>query len=135
ELAITSWRAVMWHRSRSVSPRGEGSAFREKLRARMVSALLQSGGAWLPELLDDLSPQAALGEGDGLRILLDASGPLLGSLMPSFPITLALGPEGGLEEPELRIAFESGWQPASLGATTLRFETAGAVAVGVLRAR
>ena len=48
ELGLTSWRAVMWRRSRGVSPRGEGTAFHAKVRARMIAALTQSGGAWLP---------------------------------------------------------------------------------------
>ena len=44
ELGATSWRPVMWRRSRSVSPKGEGTSFAQKVRARMVSALTQSGG-------------------------------------------------------------------------------------------
>src|SRR5687768_9311088 len=37
ELGITSWRPVLWRRSKSVSPRGEGSTFQAKVRARMTS--------------------------------------------------------------------------------------------------
>ena len=48
ELGATSWRPVMWRRSRSVSPKGEGPSFANKVRSRMISALAQSGGAWLP---------------------------------------------------------------------------------------
>ena len=44
ELGATSWRPVLWRRSRSVKPRGEGMTFQGRLRARMVSALEQSGG-------------------------------------------------------------------------------------------
>ncbi|HET7631219.1 MAG TPA: RsmE family RNA methyltransferase, partial [Gemmatimonadaceae bacterium] len=50
ELGVTRWQPVQFARSRSVSPRGEGPAFAGKLRARIVSALEQSGGAWLPEI-------------------------------------------------------------------------------------
>nr|MBA3891458.1 RsmE family RNA methyltransferase [Gemmatimonadaceae bacterium] len=50
ELGVTAWRPVMCARSRSVSPRGEGEAFGAKVRARMIGALEQSGGAWLPEV-------------------------------------------------------------------------------------
>ena len=55
ELGIASWRPVAWRRSRSVTPRGEGAAFMAKVRARMQSALEQSGGAWLPSAFPDAS--------------------------------------------------------------------------------
>ena len=38
ELAATSWRPVMWKRSKSVSPRGEGPTFQQKAQARMAIA-------------------------------------------------------------------------------------------------
>ena len=53
ELGVTTWQGVRFRRSASVSPRGEGAAFGEKVRARMMSALEQSGGAWLPAILPD----------------------------------------------------------------------------------
>ena len=59
ELGLSAWRPVVYHRSRSVSPRGEGEAFREKLRLRMVAALEQSGGAWLPDISPECFPADA----------------------------------------------------------------------------
>ena len=50
ELGLTSWRPVVWRRSKSVSPRGEGPTFQGKVRGRMTSALIQSGGGWLPDI-------------------------------------------------------------------------------------
>lgn len=135
ELGLTSWRSVVWHRSRSVTPRGEGASFQAKLHARMVAALLQSGAAWLPELLHDLPAGQALATVSGTRLLLDAGGAPLGRNTPDFPLTIAVGAEGGLEDSERTAALAAGWQPVSLAPTTLRFETAGAVAIGVLRAR
>lgn len=132
ELAVTSWTSVVWHRSRSVTPRGEGAVFREKLRARMTGALLQSGGAWLPQLRDDLSLPAALESATGERILLDRAGPRLVERIPDPPVTLAMGPEGGWEEEEYRAAQASGWRSASLGSTVLRFETAAVVGLGMI---
>jgi hypothetical protein len=58
ELGVATWQAVRFRRSASVSPRGEGAAFHEKVRARMVSALEQSGGAWLPELMADTTVES-----------------------------------------------------------------------------
>ena len=52
ELGATSWRPIEWRRSASVSPRGSGPAFQARLEGRMISALTQSGGAWLPEVCD-----------------------------------------------------------------------------------
>jgi 16S rRNA (uracil1498-N3)-methyltransferase len=50
------------------------------------------------------------------------------------PVVIALGPEGGIEPDELEQVTAAGFRLASLGPTTLRFETAGVVALGVARA-
>src|SRR6266511_3784012 len=50
ELGAASWRPVMWRRSKSVEGRGEGPTFVGRIRSRMISALTQSGGGWLPEI-------------------------------------------------------------------------------------
>lgn len=135
ELGVTSWRPVLWHRSRSVSPRGEGMTFQGKVRARMIAALKQSGGAWLP----DLHPAAKLADAlaavpESTRIVLDASGEPMTALPVHAPVTIALGPEGGIEPEELEQVRDAGFRVASLGPTTLRFETAGVVALGIARA-
>jgi 16S rRNA (uracil1498-N3)-methyltransferase len=49
-------------------------------------------------------------------------------------LALALGPEGGWTESELRAFCESGWVAASLGTTILRTETAAIAALAVVRA-
>jgi 16S rRNA (uracil1498-N3)-methyltransferase len=135
ELGLTSWRAVRWDRSRGVSPRGEGHAFQAKLRARMIAALTQSGGAWLPTILPDAEaselPQTA---GHGVRCLLDVSGEPMLSIPVTAPLTITLGPEGGLTDDEHADLVRAGWMPVSLGATTLRFETAGVAALAIARA-
>ena len=137
ELAVTSWQPVFFQRSASVSPRGEGEKFAEKLRARMIGAVEQSGGAWLPEITPELSLSEALvryAENPASRLLLERGGVPLVDQRPAAAAVL-LGPEGGIEVSErARIVDEHGWLPASLADTTLRFETAGVVAAGVLRA-
>lgn len=136
ELGVASWQAVRFQRSASVSPRGEGAAFLAKLRARMISALEQSGGAWMPEILPDTTPDSLAVQDDELPVLLDPAGAPLSSLV-SLPSSgapvLLLGPEGGLESTEIRGLQARGWQLASLASTTLRFETAGVAAVAVCR--
>ncbi len=135
ELAVTSWRPLLWRRSRSVSPRGEGSMFQAKVRARMVSALEQSGGAWLPALYPDATVERAIASAPpGMRLLLDADGPPILEAPLEGPVTIAVGPEGGIERDESAALVEAGWTRVSLGDTILRFETAGVAALSVVRA-
>ena len=49
------------------------------------------------------------------------------------PLVLAIGPEGGWAEDELRMFGDAGWQQASLGETILRAETAAIAALAVAR--
>jgi 16S rRNA (uracil1498-N3)-methyltransferase len=137
ELGIASWQAVRFKRSASVSPRGEGAAFATKVRARMIAALEQSGGAWLPSVLPDATPKDLVAATNAQLILLDRTGAPLPSLagLPSTagPVIL-FGPEGGLDSSEIAELTEAGWRQASLADTTLRFETAGIAAVAVCRA-
>jgi len=70
---------------------------------------------------------------DGTRVLLsevERNG-LRNVLPPSGPLMLAFGPEGGWKEQELSEFAQAGWQPASLGPTILRAETAVIAAVAV----
>ena len=135
EVGLTSWRGVMWRRSRAVAPRGEGESFHAKLRARMIGALTQAGGAWLPAILADLAANDAADAADrGGRFFLDVAGEPLLTVALSAPLTIALGPEGGLEDDERSRLSAAGWIPVSLGGTTLRFETAGIAALAIVRA-
>ncbi|OYV73355.1 MAG: hypothetical protein B7Z72_02710 [Gemmatimonadetes bacterium 21-71-4] len=135
ELAVTDWRPVLYVRSRSVSPRGEGEAFARKVRARMIGALEQSGGAWLPAIHNEASlgeAMAACAEARGF--VLDVKGAPLPSLAPFDATAIVVGPEGGLEAEEFALLEARGWRAASLGSTTLRFETAGIAAAAIVRA-
>jgi 16S rRNA (uracil1498-N3)-methyltransferase len=136
ELGITTWQGIRFRRSASVSPRGEGQAFAGKVRARMISALEQSGGAWLPELLPDASPDEIAREPGDFAVLLDVAGePLAGirGLSTAASPVILFGPEGGLEAGERDALIAAGWRPARLASNTLRFETAGIAAVAVCR--
>ena len=138
ELAVSQWQPVIFRRSASVSPRGEGEGFERKVRARMVGALEQSGGSWLPEVMPPLSLAEALVRADESgddHFLLDRGGAPLVRARPAGAADVMVGPEGGIEDDERSLIVDShGWLPSSLGETTLRFETAGVVAVGLLRA-
>ncbi len=135
ELGLTSWRAVSWRRSRGVSPRGEGESFRARVRARMIAALTQSGGAWLPAILPDATGEDVCETAEpGLHLLLDVTGEPILTVPVSAPLTIAMGPEGGLADDERERLVAAAWMPVSLGVTTLRFETAGTAALAIARA-
>ena len=137
ELGATSWRPVLWRRSRSVSPRGEGVSFQGKVRARMEGALTQSEGAWLPQPYPEANlERAILAAPVGDRVVLDPAGePMVGSgaLLLQAPIIIAVGPEGGLERDELAQLEAAGFRRVSLGPTILRFETAAMAALSMAR--
>lgn len=135
ELAVCSWRPVMWRRSRSVSPRGDGVAFQRRARLRMISALTQSGGAWLPTLYPDATLERAIAAcPQGVRWLLDAKGVPATGQPVAAPITIVVGPEGGIEPDERAALLAAGFTPVTLAPSTLRFETAAIGALAVARA-
>ncbi|HZF66458.1 MAG TPA: RsmE family RNA methyltransferase [Gemmatirosa sp.] len=134
ELGAASWRPVRWHRSRSVSPRGEGPEFARKARARMAAALAQSEGAWLPAVHADAEPARAVAEAPGLRLVLDPDGAPYETWPAADEVTLAIGPEGGFEPAELELLATAGFRRAALPGNILRFETAGVVALALARA-
>jgi 16S rRNA (uracil1498-N3)-methyltransferase len=135
ELGGTTWRPILWRRSRSVTPRGEGTAFQAKIRARMIAALEQSGGAWLPAMYPDAPLERAIAATpQGTRLVLDPEGePLLG-IQTTAPLSVAIGPEGGLDEVERAALVESGFVPVTIAAGILRFETAAIAGLAIARA-
>ena len=136
ELQVTAWRPAYFARSRSVSPRGEGAKFREKVVARMQGALEQSGGAWLPDVHEEIEAPAALRAVAAIptRLLLDAGGAPLAGQPLRGALAVAVGPEGGFEPGELDEARDAGWLAVALARATLRFETALITAAGIIRA-
>ena len=135
EMGVTSWRPILWRRSKSVSPRGEGPMFQAKVRARMISALIQSGGGWLPDIFPEATVERAVAAAPvGTRLLLAQDGEPILEVPMKTPITIALGPEGGIEPAERDIFIGAAFLPVKLGESTLRFETAGVAAVAVAAA-
>ena len=143
ELGATSWRPVLWKRSKSVNPRGEGPQFHQKVAARMASALAQSGSAYLPVAYPDATPERALAAvPDGAKFVCDGSGVPMARAMVSAirgaiglpAITVAIGPEGGFEESELAELEGAGFVRVRMGGSVLRFETAAVSALAIARA-
>jgi 16S rRNA (uracil1498-N3)-methyltransferase len=136
ELGAASWRPVVWRRSKSVEGRGEGPTFVGRIRARMISALTQSGGGWLPEIHPSAPIARAIAAASaGNRVLLDAGAEQSMLSVPrEFPMAIALGPEGGLADDEREQMIGGGFTPVRIAPAVLRFETAGIAALAVARA-
>ncbi|HEU4585307.1 MAG TPA: RsmE family RNA methyltransferase [Gemmatimonadaceae bacterium] len=135
ELGAASWRPILWRRSRAVSPRGEGITFNGKVRARMIAALTQSGGAWLPAMHPEAQLEAAVAAAPaGERWLLDADGESATLRQCDPPVTVAVGPEGGIEPAERDFLIEAGFLPVKVAPLTLRFETAAIAGLSLARA-
>jgi 16S rRNA (uracil1498-N3)-methyltransferase len=56
------------------------------------------------------------------------------SLSSNASIAMAVGPEGGWTDDELKLFDEAGWISASLGNTILRAETAAIAATAIVAA-
>ena len=150
ELGVGVLQPIEFARSASVADGARSPAFWSKARRRAEAALEQSGGAWLPELRDpialdtfltagrDRASGAAVGPSDRLLLLPSAERELTGWLTSwtgQSPLTLLVGPEGGLETGEQHAIIGSGFRPARLGGRMLRFETAAVAAVVVAAQR
>ncbi len=135
ELGAASWRPVIWRRSKSVSPRGEGMTFQAKVRARMIGALEQSGTAWLPAIYPEATVERAIAAAPrGAHCLLDGRGDAMPATEMIAPLCIAVGPEGGVDPDEREVLVSAGWLPVAIGRSTLRFETAGVAALAIARA-
>ena len=135
ELGVSSWRPVVWRRSKSVTPRGEGATFQSKVRARMISALLQSGSGWLPDIFPESTIDRAVAAAPlGTRVLLAKDGEPIAGVPMKSPVTIGLGPEGGMEPAERDVFIGAAFLPVKLTQSTLRFETAGVAGVAIAAA-
>jgi 16S rRNA (uracil1498-N3)-methyltransferase len=106
-----------------------------KLRRHALEALKQCGAAWAPELppavgLDDFLARAR----DGACWLADAGGAAPPASLDARPVTIVVGPEGGLTERERESLRRAGYTGIALGPHTLRFETAALAAAAAAAA-
>ncbi|MGI9038952.1 MAG: RsmE family RNA methyltransferase [Gemmatimonadota bacterium] len=132
---------VETRRSASVTDAGRSSGFWKKAERRALAAVKQSGSARLPDIRTPASLEERLGRLDPARIavLLDSAGPPLSEVFqgwaPDEVAVMLVGPEGGLTDDERGACVGAGFHPASLGPTTLRFETAAVAALAVAAQR
>lgn len=109
----------------------------ERWRRIARDAAEQSRRVSPPEISTPLKFKDALAACHGFRIVLseletETSLRDMRSSEPTDDVSLAIGPEGGWTEDELKFFIESGWISASLGPTILRAETAAIAATTIL---
>ena len=107
----------------------------ERIAKKAVSAMKQSGQAWLPDLrpicpfdtiLDEPCDQKYIAYVDQSNTRHLKEAPLQSNYL------VLIGPEGDFTQQEIHSATGKGFQKISLGTTTLRTETAGIVACHTL---
>ena len=125
ELGVTEIVPVETQRSHSVASRVR-DAHLERIRKRAVEALKQSEGAWAPRVAPPVGIERFLTEKrSGHCFVLDREGEVLpAAVEPADPVTILVGPEGGLTPEEVVAAARAGFRRATLGRNVLRFETA-----------
>jgi len=108
----------------------------ERWRRIALQAAEQSRRSAPPEIVSPIKLQDALSLTGALRIVLAESEQqtLLRDVLTSHQegeILLAIGPEGGWDEDELKFFRKTGWISTSLGSTILRAETAAIAATAI----
>lgn len=110
----------------------------DRLKNILVSAMLQSQQAWLPELLEPRSFSSVIQNHEGYLKLVahcadDDKRVQLSSIRSDEHTLILIGPEGDFTMEEIQAAMDAGFRPVMLGETRLRTETAAVVAVSLLR--
>ena len=101
----------------------------------IINACEQCGRSWLPALEPIIDFQSLFVQLSTFTIILhpQKSVPLAQLKLPTKPVALLIGPEGGFSESELEIAKQQGVYSASLGPRILRTETAGLAAIASMQ--
>lgn len=118
--------------------RGDGAsaARQERWRRIVVEAAEQSGRLFVPSVEAPMALENLIARGHTSLVFAEQSGRPIGDLAPLLPVSghlaLAVGPEGGWSEEEIRRARAAGALFLRLGPHVLRSETAAIVGTSVL---
>lgn len=109
----------------------------ERMQSLLVSAMLQSQQAWLPEFIEPVRYNRFIEEVEAdqkfIAHCIDDNKKHLRNLIdPSLDSVVLIGPEGDFSKEEIELALQHNYTPVSLGNTRLRTETAGIVAATLL---
>jgi len=128
ELGVTAVVPLECERTTGVAT-GVRPQHLERLRRHALEAVKQSGAAWAPRVEEPARLDALLGRNaGGTRWLADAEGGPAPAVVGDAPLTVVVGPEGGLTGAERERLLAAGFEPIRLAAHTLRFETAAVAA-------
>ncbi len=105
------------------------------LRQLAVSACAQCGRNRVPTVAAAVNMAQALEELEGERFVMrpDATSVLGSSSLAARAAAVMVGPEGGFDDAEVRLAEQLGCRSVRLGPRVLRTETAGLAALAVLQ--
>jgi 16S rRNA (uracil1498-N3)-methyltransferase len=102
---------------------------REKWERAVIEASKQCGRNRLMTISAPQRFDSWITTVSGVRYLLHTDEEqLFPRILSTEPITVAIGPEGGWSEAEIKAAIDASWSIASLGTRTLRIESAALVA-------
>ena len=134
ELGVTRVVPLETERTAGVSSRVRAGHL-EKLRRIALEAVKQCGAAWACQVAEPvaLTAFAALAL-DGEGWLAEANGNAPPAGLGRAPLTVVIGPEGGVTEREAERLLAAGFRPTALGPHTLRFETAALAAAAIVAA-
>lgn len=117
-----------------ICKRTEKTHFRfERIQSILISAMLQSNQAWLPELSSPIKYDDVVKENYNQKFIAHCLEDEKKSLPDSIvnkdgSRIILIGPEGDFTEDEIQIAIQQQYIPVTLGGNRLRTETAGLVA-------
>lgn len=137
ELGVQAIQPVLAERTVVRLDDGRAATRLAHWRRIVVSACEQCGRSVVPEVHPPVSMEAALAglAPDALRLTLDpgADGNVRTLLAGRRKVVLAVGPEGGFSEAEIRVLGDAGFKGLRLGPRILRTETAPLAALAVLQ--
>lgn len=114
---------------------------RERWSGISESAAKQAGRNVIPEIKQVMNFQEALSYAKSLDVLLipyelaegmQDTKERIQAIQPGQSVGIFIGPEGGFEQEEVKLAMEAGAYPITLGRRILRTETAGMTMLSVL---
>lgn len=122
-----------------ICKRTEKNHFRaERIRSIAISAMLQSGQAWLPQIasptrIDEIIKDERYNQKFIAHCIEEEKKDLADIVDKKSSRIILIGPEGDFAEDEVRRAIQQNFVPVTLGETRLRTETAGLVAAVLLK--
>lgn len=109
----------------------------DRLEKLVVSAMKQSLRTFLPKVNDpttfkEFVEQTRAGSCFIAHCVEEERSDLKRRVTPDTPITILIGPEGDFTDTEIKMSYENGYSPVTLGEGRLRTETAALVACTIV---